>query len=183
MVESDGIVREFLLESFESLEQADTDLVALESSLATAAFSTASSVSSTPSRAPAASSASPSSSTSPIAGESVLSRLRSGELPYTPEVANLLLELADSVRRLLAAIDATGAEGEADYGALVDRLNRLKEGQRAGQKEPQSAAEREAQPAGQDEQRPRRGRRPALSPAVAPEAPATAPPAADARPP
>src|SRR5205085_6027849 len=59
------------------------------------------------------------------AGESVLSRLRDGQLALDAEMTSTLLALVDAVRRMLAAIESGGKEGEGDYEALIARLTRL----------------------------------------------------------
>ena len=59
------------------------------------------------------------------AGENLLSLLRAGELKLTPQIADALLELADAVRAILQAIQATENEGEPAYPELVQRLKEL----------------------------------------------------------
>jgi two-component system chemotaxis sensor kinase CheA len=127
VAETDGIVREFLLESFENLEQADTDLVALETqpddrSLLDRVFRVIHTIKGTCgflgySKLEGLT----------HAGESLLSILRDGKLAATAEITDVLLELVDGVRRILNAIEATGEEGEHDFGGLIDRLSRLRE--------------------------------------------------------
>ena len=55
-------------------------------------------------------------------GENLLSRLRDGRILLNGERTSALLSLVDAVRGLLAEIERTGAEGEADHSALVARL-------------------------------------------------------------
>ncbi len=59
------------------------------------------------------------------AGENLLSLLRDGKRPLTPEVTTSLLSLVDAVRRLLRNIEDTQAEGEADHSGLIAELARL----------------------------------------------------------
>ncbi|MFA7329939.1 MAG: chemotaxis protein CheW [Candidatus Delongbacteria bacterium] len=61
------------------------------------------------------------------AGENLLSLLRDGKRPLTPEVTTALLSLVDAVRRLLRNIEDTQAEGDADHGDLIAELARLTE--------------------------------------------------------
>ena len=120
MAETDGIVREFLLESFENLEQTDTDLVALETQpsdrvLLDRVFRVVHTIKGTCgflgfSKLEALT----------HEGEGVLSRLRDGELHFSPEVASTVLALVDAVRQILSAIETTGSEGEAEIGYGID---------------------------------------------------------------
>jgi len=58
-------------------------------------------------------------------GESLLSLLRDGVLVLTPEITSALLQLVDAIRQILAGIETTGQEADADYTALVELLTRL----------------------------------------------------------
>jgi len=118
----DAIIAEFLAESVENLDQLDQDLVSLEKNPSDRevhgrifrtihtikgtcgflAFGTLESVT--------------------HVGESLLGRLRDGELDLTPEITTDLLAMIDAVRAILGNIAATGAEGHEDYSALVARL-------------------------------------------------------------
>jgi two-component system chemotaxis sensor kinase CheA len=118
----DAIISEFLAESVENLDQLDQDLVSLEKNPSDRevygrifrtvhtikgtcgflAFGTLESVT--------------------HVGESLLGRLRDGEIDLTPEITTDLLSMIDAVRAILGNIDATGTEGNQDYGALVARL-------------------------------------------------------------
>jgi two-component system chemotaxis sensor kinase CheA len=59
------------------------------------------------------------------AGESLLGRLRDGSLGLTPEITSALLAMVDAVRITLGNVERTGGEGDADHGALIERLRRL----------------------------------------------------------
>jgi two-component system chemotaxis sensor kinase CheA len=118
----DSIIAEFLAESVENLDQLDQDLVSLEKNpddrevfgrifrtihtikgtCGFLAFGTLESVT--------------------HIGESLLGRLRDGELDLTPEITTDLLAMIDAVRAILATIDATGTEGDSDYSDLISRL-------------------------------------------------------------
>jgi two-component system chemotaxis sensor kinase CheA len=124
----DEIIAEFLVESHENLDQLDSDLVALEQDptsrpLLGAIFRTIHTIKGTTGflefgRLEALT----------HAGESLLSRLRDGELRLTGEITGALLTMVDAIRALLAAIEATGQEGEADHGELIATLTRLQQG-------------------------------------------------------
>jgi two-component system chemotaxis sensor kinase CheA len=118
----DAIIAEFLAESVENLDQLDQDLVNLEKNPSDRevfgrifrtihtikgtcgflAFGTLESVA--------------------HVGESLLGRLRDGEIDLTPEITTDLLAMIDAVRAILGNIDATGAEGDEVYSALIARL-------------------------------------------------------------
>jgi two-component system, chemotaxis family, sensor kinase CheA len=121
----DEIIAEFLVESHENLDQLDSDLVALEQDptsreLLGGVFRTIHTIKGT---------------TGFLgfghlealthAGESLLSKLRDGELRLTAEITDALLMTVDAVRALLAAIEATGQEGDPDHAALIATLTRL----------------------------------------------------------
>src|SRR5262249_32450733 len=121
------IVREFLLETHENLAQLDLDLVTLEKDptereTLARVFRTLHTVKGTAGflgmlqlQAVA------------HAGENVLSRLRAGELLFNAEIASALLGVVDAVRQMLAAVEAHGHEGDGDFTALVQTLERLRD--------------------------------------------------------
>src|SRR5688500_10588092 len=115
----DEIVQEFLVESYENLDQLDRDLVALEQTpdsrdLLSSIFRTIHTIKGT---------------SGFLAfgrlelvthvGENLLSRLRDGELVMTPPITDALLRMVDTVRTLLASIESTGAEGDVDVDPVV----------------------------------------------------------------
>ena len=55
-------------------------------------------------------------------GENLLSRLRDRKLDLTPELVTLILQVADATKRILLSIEATGAEGDENHDALIQRL-------------------------------------------------------------
>ncbi len=126
--EVDEIVGEFLVESRENLDQLDQDLVALEQDpssrdLLSSAFRTLHTIKGTSGFLAFGTLESVT-----HLGESLLSRLREGRMALSPEVTTLLLEMVDAVRSLLARIEATGSEGDDDYGPLVARLSQVLDG-------------------------------------------------------
>ena len=125
MSDMDQIVKEFLVESYENLDQLDRDLVRLEEDphdgerLASIfrtihtikgtsgffGFSILESVT--------------------HVGENLLCKLREGQLSLSPEITSGLLAMVDAVREMLANVESSGAEGEAKYGELIELLTRL----------------------------------------------------------
>src|SRR6266852_1923 len=120
------IVREFLLETNENLAQLDLDLVTLEKEPSeretlARAFRTLHTVKGTagflglPKRQAIA-----------HAAESLLSRLRDGELIFNPVIASALLAVVDSVRRILDALEKDANEGDSDFAEVIATLERLR---------------------------------------------------------
>jgi two-component system chemotaxis sensor kinase CheA len=140
----DAIIAEFLAESVENLDQLDQDLVSLEKNPSDRevygrifrtvhtikgtcgflAFGTLESVT--------------------HVGESLLGRLRDGEIDLTPEITTDLLAMIDAVRVILGNIDAKGTEGDEDYGALVARLQGHDDAADGNNPKPKSAAKKSA---------------------------------------
>ncbi len=123
----DEIVAEFLVESHENLDQLDTDLLALEQDptsheLLGSVFRTIHTIKGT---------------SGFLAfnrleklthvGENLLSRLRDGLIQLTEERTSALLSMVDAVRGLLAEIERTGLEGDADHTQLIAHLGTLLE--------------------------------------------------------
>jgi two-component system chemotaxis sensor kinase CheA len=124
-------VTEFLIESYENLDQLDNDLIALEEhpdDTATLAsifrtihtikgtcgflgFSTLESVT--------------------HVGENLLGKLRDGAMSMDEAIADALLKLVDAVRQMLAHIESTGADGDGDYTDLIQLLDALLAGEPA----------------------------------------------------
>ena len=118
------IVKDFLIESTENLDNMDRDFVTLETDPTNAeviarifraihtikgtcgffGFSKLESVS--------------------HAGENLLSRLRDKEFVITSEMTSDLLKLIDVVREILASIETNATEGDGDYSAVVAAISR-----------------------------------------------------------
>jgi two-component system, chemotaxis family, sensor kinase CheA len=115
----DDIVEEFLVESHENLDQLDSDLVALEQDpnsreRLSSIFRTIHTIKGTSgflafNRLEEVT----------HVGENMLSRLRDGELALTPARTSVLLLMVDTVRSLLASIEASGGEGPVDVSTVV----------------------------------------------------------------
>ena len=123
----EDIINEFLVESYEGLDQLDRDLVALESNptdrdLLARIFRCVHTVKGTCGFLGFGKLESVA-----HVGEGLLVRLRDGEVLLDPELTSALLTLVDAVRQILTSIESTGAEGDVDYTALVERLDRLQQ--------------------------------------------------------
>ena len=119
------VIREFLVESYENLDRLDREFLALEDNptdQATLAsiFRTIHTIKGTCgflgfSKLEAVT----------HVGESLLSRLREGQLGLTPEITTTLLTMVDAVRKILASIESTQQEGDGVYTELIAKLTRL----------------------------------------------------------
>ncbi|MEW6284318.1 MAG: Hpt domain-containing protein, partial [Candidatus Eremiobacterota bacterium] len=77
--------------------------------------------------------------------ETLLTRMRSGELEVTSERVELLLATADAVKAVLASIERTGGEGDPVYADLLVRLRRAGEAPSDATRERQELEELQAQ--------------------------------------
>ncbi len=120
--EDQETIREFLVESHENLSRLDQDLVALEKhpddrdllgsifrtihtikgACGFLAFSTLEAIT--------------------HQAETLLSQLRDGKRDLTPELVSLILETVDATRKVLAAIEISGKEGDELFEDLTERL-------------------------------------------------------------
>ncbi|MBB3677430.1 chemotaxis protein CheA [Modestobacter versicolor] len=115
----DDIVEEFLVESHENLDQLDQDLVALEQDprsreRLSSIFRTIHTIKGT-------SGFLAFNKLEEVAhvGENLLSRLRDGALDLTPSRTSALLLMTDTIRALLAEIEASGGEGSTPVADTV----------------------------------------------------------------
>ncbi|MCA9086810.1 MAG: Hpt domain-containing protein, partial [Planctomycetaceae bacterium] len=125
----DEIVSEFLVESYESLDQLDRDLMALEETpddrdRIASIFRTIHTIKGTSGFL-----AFPLLEGVAHVGENLLVALRDGELTLTSDIANALLAMVDAVRSILANIEAGNGEGEDCYGDLKETLEQLRSGE------------------------------------------------------
>lgn len=125
----DEIVKEFLVESYDNLDQLDRDLVALEDApddrgRLSSVFRTIHTIKGT-----CGFLGFPMLEHVTHVGESLLVRLRDGELKLTSNITNGLLAMVDAVRTILAMIEISGTEGDNNYAGLVATLDRLKAGE------------------------------------------------------
>src|SRR3954469_19075357 len=119
----DDIVEEFLVESHENLDQLDQDLVALEKDprsrdRLSSIFRTIHTIKGT-------SGFLAFNRLEEVAhvGENLLSRLRDGALDLTPARTDALLQMVDTIRALLAAIEASGSEGSVEVAGTVATIS------------------------------------------------------------
>jgi two-component system, chemotaxis family, sensor kinase CheA len=116
------IIREFLIESNESLARLDQEMVELEKrpkdpQLLASVFRTIHTIKGTCGFLGFAT----------LGGvthlaENILSQLREGKRDLTPELVTIVLETVDAVKTVLVAIEATGQEGPETYPDLRKRL-------------------------------------------------------------
>ena len=121
----DDVIREFLLESHENLAQLDADLVALEQEphereTLARVFRTLHTVKGTAGFLGFTNLQSVAHS-----AEHLLTRLRSGELTFNPNIADALLAGVDAIREMLSNVESLGVEGEGDYQDLIRWLQEL----------------------------------------------------------
>ncbi len=121
------VVHEFLVESYENLDQLDRDLIELERDPKSAerlgsVFRTIHTIKGTCGflgfeRLEGVA----------HVGESLLSRLRDGRLLLDADITSGLLAMVDAVRIMLARIESEGNDGEDHYPSLCARLEALQE--------------------------------------------------------
>jgi two-component system chemotaxis sensor kinase CheA len=125
MDDAGEIVKEFLVESYENLDRLDRELIRLEKSpndreILGSVFRTIHTIKGTSGFL-----AFDQLGAVTHVGESLLGRLRDGQLALDPEITTGLLAMVDAVRQMLASIEATGVEGERDDRKLISRLTSL----------------------------------------------------------
>ncbi len=127
----DNVIQEFLAESFENLDRLDQDLVTLErnpedTSVFARVFRTIHTIKGT-----CGFLAFQRLENVTHVGETVLSRLRDGELRLTPPITSVLLAMLDAVREMLITIKDTGSDGATDYADLIAQLANLTQDEQA----------------------------------------------------
>lgn len=125
MNELDEIIKEFLIESSEGLDQLDQDLVELEKEptsreLIARIFRTIHTIKGTSGVLGFEKLAGVS-----HVGENLLSRMRDGKLLLRPSITSALLAMVDAIRQMLAEIEANGTEGRAEYTEVIEQITRL----------------------------------------------------------
>ncbi|ADB17738.1 CheA signal transduction histidine kinase [Pirellula staleyi DSM 6068] len=129
MEESQAIINDFLVESHESLDQLDRDLVALEQNphskeLLSSIFRTIHTIKGTCGFLGFGKLEKVS-----HVGENLLSKLRDGEITLRPVITTGLLSLVDAVRRMLECIESLGNEGDEDFTEVIELLSSLQDSQ------------------------------------------------------
>ena len=125
----DDILEEFLIESYENLDQVDEDLIELEKNPDDQArlnniFRTIHTIKGTTGFL----GLSKLESLTHV-GESLLDELRDGRRASSRETTDVLLALADAVRSMLSDIEATGEEGSNDHDDVRDRIRAVLDGE------------------------------------------------------
>lgn len=124
----DEVIEEFLVESYESLDQLDSDLLALEDTpedreRIASIFRTIHTIKGTSGFL-----AFPKLEKVAHVGESLLVPLRDGDFDLTRNMADNLLKMVDAIREILSNIEANGVEGDQEYLDLVAQLEVLRNG-------------------------------------------------------
>ncbi len=127
MGDLDDIVKDFLVESYENLDQLDRNFVELEKDptsrdLLSTVFRTIHTIKGT-----CGFLGFPKLESVTHVGENLLSLLRDGHLCLNPAITTALLTMVDAIRRMLASIESTGQDGEEDYSSLIEALTQLQE--------------------------------------------------------
>ena len=131
MSEIDEVVKEFLVECHESLDQLDSDFLALEENpddrdRLASIFRTVHTIKGTSGFL-----AFPKLERVTHVGENLLVPLRDGELQLTHAMASSLLGMVDAIREILANIEQAGNEGDEAYSELISQLERMLHGEPA----------------------------------------------------
>lgn len=124
----DDIVKEFLVESYENLDQLDRDLMALEETPDDRArlsgiFRTIHTIKGTSGFL-----AFPTLEHVTHVGENLLVKLRDGDLRLTADITSGLLSMVDAVRSILSNIESSGGEGSQTYEQVCSILEDLRDG-------------------------------------------------------
>ena len=129
----DEIIRDFLIESHEGLDQLDKALLSLEqdptdSETLNGVFRTTHTIKGTCGFFGF-------SKLESVAhvGESLLALLRDKKLLLNQEIATGLLAMVDAFREILSKIEVDQTEGDTDYTALIGQLNRLQRKEKSGE--------------------------------------------------
>lgn len=134
----DDLIREFLVESQEGLDQLDRDLLALEQtpedrSRIGSIFRAVHTIKGTSGFL-----AFPKLERVAHVGENLLVNLRDGKMQLDSEIASGLLGMVDAIRNILRNVETEGVEGDQDYKEIIDQLARLRDGDRTAAKPPAS---------------------------------------------
>ncbi|MGQ7295878.1 chemotaxis protein CheA [Quadrisphaera sp. KR29] len=165
----DEIIGEFLVESYENLDQLDRDLVALEQApgsreLLASVFRTIHTIKGTSGFLAL-------SKLESVAhvGENLLAKLRDGVMVMDPATADALLAMVDTIRALLASLEDSGSEGDLDVDPTVAQIKAVLDGTAAAPAAPARAKAAATEPAAV----------PVAEPAAEPVAEVAAEPVAD----
>ena len=131
MGDGQDIIKDFLVESYENLDTLDREFVALEKEpenkeKLSGIFRTIHTIKGTCGFLGFSKLESVAHS-----GETLLSRMREGQLRLDSDITTGLLQMVDAVREMLASIESAQNEGDADYLELITRLTALSKGSAA----------------------------------------------------
>lgn len=125
MGEMDEIVREFLVESYENLDQLEQDMVSLESEpgskeLLSSIFRTIHTIKGT-------SGFLAFNRLEKLAhrGENLLSELRDGVREMDQDTADVLLLMVDRIRNIMNTVEETGQEGDVDIDSVIAQIEAI----------------------------------------------------------
>lgn len=141
MSDMDEAINEFLIESHENIDRLDNELLALEENpgdveTLASIFRTIHTIKGTCGFLGYSNLESVT-----HVGENLLGKLRDGTMALTEAITEALLHMVDAVREMLGTIEASGKDGDKDYGSLISTMDTLlKEGDPEG-----AAAEAKAQ--------------------------------------
>ncbi|WP_203757597.1 chemotaxis protein CheA [Cellulomonas chitinilytica] len=146
MEDIDEIVREFLVESHENLDQLDRDLVALEETpgardLLSSVFRTIHTIKGTSGFL-----AFGNLERLTHVGENLLVELRDGKRSMDHATTDVLLRMVDTVRALLAVIERDGTEGGVDVDSAIAAIVAVQEGKTAEVPHPREVPAAEVAP-------------------------------------
>jgi two-component system, chemotaxis family, sensor kinase CheA len=137
----DNMLKDFLVESYENLDQVDQDFVSLEQ--APDDLETLASIFRTIHTIKGSCGFFGYSRLETLAhnGENLLGLLREGKLQVNDPITTTLLEMIDQIRAALADIEENGQEGERDFSAVIAQLQQLQDADSPPpQPEPEPAA-------------------------------------------
>ncbi len=125
MDDTEIVIKEFVTESKDALDQFERDLVDLEKDpksrqLLDAVFRAIHSIKGT-----AGVLGFPKLVGISHAGENLLGILRDGDLAFSSPVTTALLAMSDAIRRILHSMRDSSNEGDADYSLIIERMTRL----------------------------------------------------------
>jgi two-component system chemotaxis sensor kinase CheA len=123
----DDLIKEFLIESIENLDRLDSELVKLETDpssqeLLSSIFRTIHTI-----KGSCGFLGFSKLEKVVHVGESLLSRLRDGQLSLTPEITSGLLAMVDTIRTMLGEIQTTEKDGNDSYQDLISSLDLLQQ--------------------------------------------------------
>ncbi len=140
MEEEDSILQEFLVECSEGIERLDQEFVALEktpedAALLASIFRTIHTIKGT-----CGFLGLPKLENIAHGTENILSVMRDGKMPVTPEGVTILLEAVDIIKDILEHIEESGSEPDEDFGPMRGKLDTfLEEGLKAKPKKKSKA--------------------------------------------